>query len=112
MEPTVAKVIRPVIVLDVDETLIFGADSRPDYAFKGSDLNFKMGTYSFHVKARPGAIKLLKFLQEKFDLWVYSNGTTDYVHKITDYLVECGVNIESKKVISREGTNYNKQLAK
>lgn len=101
-----------MIVLDVDETLIFGADSRPDYPFEGSDLQFKMGAYSFHVKARPGALQFLKFLQEKFDLWVYSNGTTDYVKRITDYLNISGINIESRKVLSREGSNYNKQLAK
>ena len=65
---------KPIIVLDLDETMIFGADMSDEYKFVGSDYSFKMGPTGFHVKLRPGILKLLEFLQPRFELWVYSNG--------------------------------------
>lgn len=98
--------------MDVDETLIFGADKKNDYHFEGSDHQFEMGPYSFYVKARPGAMQLLNFLSERFELWIYSNGTADYVMKVMDYFFKRGISIDTKKILSREGNCYNKQVAR
>lgn len=103
---------RPPIILDLDETLIFGADKIEQYMFEGSDYFFKMGSSGFHLKVRPGALTLLEFLQERFELWVYSNGKPEYVNKIVAYVCQLGIKIDSKRVLARDGNNYNKQIAK
>lgn len=112
MSSVTASKFKPLIILDIDETLIFGADKQERYRFEGSDFNFDMGMIGFHIRLRPGALKLLEFLQNTFQLWVYSNGKPDYVNRIVSYICQQGINIEPKKVLSREGNNYNKQIIK
>lgn len=82
------------------------------YTFVGSDYSFKMGASGFHVKVRPGVLKLLEFLQNRFELWVYSNGRSEYVNKILSFIAQMGPRIDPKRIIPRDGTNYNKKLAK
>lgn len=83
-----------------------------EYKFVGSDYSFKMGPTGFHVKLRPGILKLLEFLQSRFELWVYSNGRAEYVHKILNYIGQLGPKIDSSRVLPRDGNNYNKRLSR
>ena len=75
METRIGPDHRPLLILDLDETLIRSSLGPPegpfDYAFPG-----------FHGVRRPHLAPLLDFASIRFDLAVWSSATPDYVDHV------------------------------
>jgi TFIIF-interacting CTD phosphatase-like protein len=64
-----------LLILDIDETLIFGAESELD-----RPADFRVGP--FHIYQRPHLAEFLHGVAQSYDLAIWSSATTDYVEKI------------------------------
>ena len=71
---------RPLLILDLDETLIYGAESRLD-----RDADFRVGP--FHVYKRPHLAEFLRDTATYFDLAIWSSASSDDVEEIADQLL-------------------------
>lgn len=72
--------MKPLLILDLDETLIFGSESRLH-----RDANFLVGP--FHVYMRPHLEGFLRDTAEHYDLAIWSSASWGYVHTIADQLL-------------------------
>lgn len=63
---------RPLLILDLDETLIYGSEMRLH-----RDADFAVGP--FHVYKRPGADEFLATVNRYYDLAIWSSASGDYV---------------------------------
>ncbi|MCA9148118.1 MAG: HAD family hydrolase [Planctomycetales bacterium] len=63
---------RPLLILDLDETLIHGSDVRLH-----READFRVGPY--HVYVRPHLEEFLSIASELFELAIWSSATADYV---------------------------------
>jgi TFIIF-interacting CTD phosphatase-like protein len=75
---------RPLLVLDLDETLIFGSEvelQRP--------ADFRIGP--FHLYRRPHLASFLKAVSACYDLAVWSSASADYVSGIARELAKVGI---------------------
>jgi RNA polymerase II subunit A small phosphatase-like protein len=70
---------RPLLILDVDETLIFGAESVLDRL-----ADFRVGP--FHIYRRPHLAEFLATCYKSYDLAIWSSGTSDYVGGIANQI--------------------------
>lgn len=68
---------RPLLILDVDETLIFGAEQELD-----RPPDFRVG--QFHIYKRPQVDEFLAKCGEWYDLAIWSSATADYVGAIAN----------------------------
>lgn len=108
-----AKLPLTPLVLDIDETLIFAREAGDKLGIPKPDYEFGLGPTTFRLKIRPGAIELFKSIENKFEVWVYSNGNSEYVQVIVEFLAKKGLKIDPKKVLSRENnTEYKKKVLK
>ena len=74
-----ASATRPLLILDLDETLIHGAESRLH-----RDADFMVGP--FHVYKRPQLSDFLGRTSSHFDMAIWSSASWDYVEHIADEL--------------------------
>jgi RNA polymerase II subunit A small phosphatase-like protein len=65
----------PLLVLDLDECLIYGSESELDRA-----ADFRVGP--FHVYRRPHLCEFLEGVAAWYQLAIWSSGTSDYVSEI------------------------------
>lgn len=63
---------RPLLILDLDETLVFAADQPVE-----TPCDFTVGPY--HVYKRPFLQQFLGTVQSAYDLAIWSSSTADYV---------------------------------
>ena len=70
---------RPLLILDLDETLIYGSETRLD-----READFSVGP--FHVYKRPGVDGFLSSVDRYYDLAIWSSASGDYVQCIADAL--------------------------
>ena len=68
-----ATLPRPLLILDLDETLIYGSETRLH-----RDADFAVGP--FHVYKRPGVDNFLVTVNRYYDLAIWSSASGDYVH--------------------------------
>jgi TFIIF-interacting CTD phosphatase-like protein len=78
---------RPLLILDVDETLIFGAESELEHS-----ADFRVGP--FHVYRRPHLQNFLEAVAQWYDLAIWSSATIDYVGEIARVISPPGVNFK------------------
>ena len=92
---------RPLLILDLDETLIPGAEKTLH-----READFKVGP--FHIYKRPGLDTFLSKVDCYYDLAIWSSATGDYVHEIA------GALRASVKIIDEEWVEpvYLKDLKK
>jgi TFIIF-interacting CTD phosphatase-like protein len=103
----------------VDETMIYAVEVK-DKAYPFKDCDFELNlevkggqeVRQFKGKFRPHLGELLKFAGCRFEVWVYSNGTIDYVKSILKQIDPENVCFDSKRVVCRDGNNFNKKLPK
>jgi RNA polymerase II subunit A small phosphatase-like protein len=76
MDPQTA---RALLILDLDETLIHGSETRLD-----RDADFSIGP--FHVYKRPGVDAFLATVDRYYDLAIWSSASGDYVQGIANAL--------------------------
>jgi RNA polymerase II subunit A small phosphatase-like protein len=69
------KISSNLLVLDVDEALIFGAESELDRR-----ADFRAG--QFYIYRRPGLAEFLKAVAQWYDVAIWSSATLDYVVEI------------------------------
>lgn len=74
-----ATLTRPLLILDLDETLIYGSETRLH-----RDADFVVGP--FHVYKRPGADDFLATMSRYYDLAIWSSASGNYVHGIATAL--------------------------
>jgi RNA polymerase II subunit A small phosphatase-like protein len=74
-----AAATRPLLILDLDETLIYGSETRLD-----RDADFLVGP--FHVYKRPGLDAFLSTVNHFYDLAIWSSASGDYVQGIASTL--------------------------
>jgi TFIIF-interacting CTD phosphatase-like protein len=74
---------RPLLILDVDETLVFGADADLD-----RPCDFYIGIY--HIYKRPHLAEFLATVSDWFDLAIWSSGGADYVTAIAERICPPG----------------------
>jgi TFIIF-interacting CTD phosphatase-like protein len=110
---------KPILIIDVDETMIYAVEVKDgSFPFKNYDfeVNLEMRggqeTRQFKGKLRPHLSELLKFAGSRFEVWVYSNGTMDYVKSILKQIDPQNVCFDSKRVVCRDGKDFNKKLPK
>lgn len=72
---------RPLLILDLDETLIHGSESRLH-----RDADFMVGP--FHVYERPYLSSFLSSTSAHFDVAIWSSASSDYVASIASALAE------------------------
>lgn len=72
---------RPLLILDLDETLIHGAESRLH-----RDADFMVGP--FHVYKRPHLESFLDATTSHFDVAIWSSASSDYVDGIATVLAD------------------------
>jgi RNA polymerase II subunit A small phosphatase-like protein len=84
---------RPLLILDIDETLIFGAEAELDCA-----ANFRVGP--FHVYERPWLADFLAEVARWYELAIWSSATADYVGQIASRI--CPNNAAWRFVWARE----------
>lgn len=70
---------RPLLIFDLDETLIHGAEKTLH-----READFKVGP--FHIYKRPGLDTFLSKVDCYYDLAIWSSATGDYVHEIAGAL--------------------------
>ncbi|MDX1930529.1 MAG: HAD family hydrolase [Pirellulaceae bacterium] len=70
-----ATVTRPLLILDLDETLIYGSETRLH-----READFTVGP--FHVYKRPGVDRFLVTVNQYYDLAIWSSASGDYVNGI------------------------------
>ena len=70
---------RPLLILDLDETLIFGAEIELPHA-----PDFRVGP--FYIYQRPHLFQFLASAHQHFDMSVWSSASHDYVSAITSNL--------------------------
>ncbi|QEG01425.1 NLI interacting factor-like phosphatase [Stieleria maiorica] len=70
---------RPLLILDLDETLIHGAESRLH-----RDADFKVGP--FHIYMRPHLQAFFDSIARHFDVAIWSSASPDYVDGIASML--------------------------
>lgn len=99
-------------MVDIDETLLYAIQIKDKEPTSGFDHEFQLSSGIVRLKMRPHALELLRFLKEKFDVWIYSNGVAEYVGHVIKYIAERGVAIEKEKVLSRENNICQKKLSK
>lgn len=78
---------RPLLILDLDECLIFGTNKE-----LGSPADFRVGP--FHIYRRPGLSEFLTAAAEWYDLAIWSSASTDYVEGIADSIRPASLNWE------------------
>lgn len=75
---------RILLILDLDETLIYGAEQRvnrdPDFAFGG-----------YFIYQRPGLIRFLETVNKHFELAIWSSAEDAYVKGIADRIKPAGL---------------------
>ncbi len=72
MEPSQEKIL---LVLDLDETLIYSTKSRLSYPE-----DFMLGEYC--VYKRPGLDKFLEFISQNFSVAIWTSSTEDYAQEV------------------------------
>lgn len=70
---------RPLLICDLDETLIYGSETRLH-----RDADFLVGP--FHVYKRPGVDAFLAMVNRHYDLAIWSSASGDYVLEIANAL--------------------------
>ena len=73
---------RPLLILDLDETLVHGAETR-----QHRDADFTVGP--FFVYKRPHLKSFLQATSDHFDVAIWSSASSDYVHGIACALADC-----------------------
>lgn len=84
-EPPPMDTNKKVLILDMDETLIHSSNFPPHPKvsyFVLSDKN--MPESSFFVYKRPGLDNFLKFVQENFEVFIFTYGQKEYADPIID----------------------------
>lgn len=104
--------VKPLVVLDIDETLVFGAQLKEGVEVNGFDHKFEVPGSQMRLKMRPNAEKLMNFLSRRFELWFYSNGNAEYVRKVIRYFKDKGTPFDDSRVLSRDSSTYKKKLSK
>jgi RNA polymerase II subunit A small phosphatase-like protein len=84
---------RPLLILDIDETLIFGTETE-----LARTANFRVGP--FHIYQRPHVAEFLEGAASDFDLAIWSSATIDYVAAIAAKI--CPSQISLRFVWGRE----------
>lgn len=74
---------KKLLILDLDETLIFGTEDALD-----APPDFCVG--AFHIYARPHVREFLSFCSEHYHIAVWSTGSDDYVHQVLAALTDGG----------------------
>ncbi|MFO0914787.1 MAG: HAD family hydrolase [Pirellulales bacterium] len=74
-----AQLSKPLLILDLDETLIFGSETRLH-----READFMVGP--FHVYKRPGVEAFLVSVNRYYDLAIWSSASADYVLEIANEL--------------------------
>jgi TFIIF-interacting CTD phosphatase-like protein len=74
-----ADLRRPLVILDLDETLIFGSESQLH-----READFRVGPY--HIYKRPALDAFLRSISQKFDVAIWSSASEDYVDGISGIL--------------------------
>ena len=77
---------RPLLILDLDETLVFGSEWELKYR-----CDFEVGPYFIYT--RPFLDEFLKLVSSAYDLAIWSSASSEYVHAIADRI---GQGFESK----------------
>jgi len=75
---------RILLILDLDETLIYAAE-RAEHG----DSDFRIGP--FYVYCRPHVTEFLEDVSAVFDLAFWSSGSSDYVEAIVEQLLPAGI---------------------
>jgi TFIIF-interacting CTD phosphatase-like protein len=102
---------KPILVLDVDETMIFSCNHK-DEALHDLDHMCEIGNYTLQIKLRPGILELLQWTQHNFDMWIYSNGNEQYIRSVVRFLETKDVKFAEDHVITRKNQGLNKQISK
>jgi RNA polymerase II subunit A small phosphatase-like protein len=75
---------KPLLILDLDECLIFGTESELDRS-----ADFRVGP--FYVYRRPHLREFLKGASEIYSVAVWSSGTSDYVGEVARKICPAGI---------------------
>ena len=85
---------KPVLVLDMDETLVhlLGTLVRAGLDIFGlmENLTFKIGFEEYFVVKRPGVDSFLQKMKEHFNLVLWTAGTQEYADHVVDWLDPAG----------------------
>lgn len=76
--------MRPLLILDLDETLIHGAEME-----LGRSADFQVGP--FHIYRRPHLADFLASVSQWYELAIWSSASDDYVCEIAATLAQCGI---------------------
>jgi Dullard-like phosphatase family protein len=75
-----ASVALPALVLDLDETLVFGTALRPTE----DSIQVKVGRRRIYVRMRPGLQRFLSAVSECFDIYFFTASERHYADPIID----------------------------
>lgn len=101
---------KPIIILDVDETLIFTKHVKEDTDLFLTSFNIK--NIEYYIYKRPFLIEFLININNYFDIYIYSLGTFNYIEKILETISNILGFYPFKKVIANYPNNlfYTKTL--
>jgi Dullard-like phosphatase family protein len=74
---------QKTLILDLDETLIHSSNFPPHRDIEA----FRIGEPQFYVFKRPGLDGFLKFVRERFEVFVFTYGSERYAKPIIDHLI-------------------------
>ncbi|MDO7876309.1 HAD family hydrolase [Hymenobacter sp. ASUV-10] len=76
----VKKQLKPLLILDLDETLIHASSTllRPDFDFQ---------VFHYYVYKRPGLDHFLRACAERFELAIWSSASDDYVAEVVQHIM-------------------------
>jgi hypothetical protein len=77
---------RPLLVLDLDETLIRSDDHTPTDP-TDHDITITLSDVTIWVRPRPHLKEFLREVQNKYDLIIWSPGRRDYVHAVVQHVL-------------------------
>lgn len=90
---------KALLILDLDETLIFGTRTSLDIPF-----DFKVGPYFIYL--RPNCLEFLVEASHYYQLAIWSSAGEDYVKEISEYFIKNGLKFEF--VWSRKQATYKR----
>jgi TFIIF-interacting CTD phosphatase-like protein len=78
--PGSAEAVRPAVVFDLDETLIFSTTIAPAV----SCMRIRIGRRQVHIQTRPGLTNALQKLSTQFDIYFFTASDPLYANQIIE----------------------------
>ena len=73
---------KPILILDLDETLIFSTRLPPS----NEHFKIRIGRNIIYIQTRPGLNEFLQKIEKNYEIFFFTASTKDYANKIIDHI--------------------------